>query len=91
MPSQEDTAPKSMFPALVCVPLHSFSTSLINALITHGQHNGLLQGSKKEGTLTFCNSMDGPGDYYAKLNEPVRERQVAPDLTHKWNLINKIN
>ena len=29
-------------------------------------HNGILLGHKKEGNLTFCNSMGGPGDYYAK-------------------------
>ena len=29
-------------------------------------HNGILCSSKKDGTPTFCNSMDGPGDYYAK-------------------------
>ena len=29
-------------------------------------YNGILHGYKKEGTHTFCNSMDGPGDYYAK-------------------------
>ena len=28
-------------------------------------HNGVLLGHKKEGNLTFCNSMDGPGEYYA--------------------------
>ena len=26
----------------------------------------VLPSHKKEGNLTFCNSMDGPGDYYAK-------------------------
>ena len=26
-------------------------------------HNGILHSSRKEGTLTFCDSMDGPGDY----------------------------
>ena len=26
-------------------------------------HNGILLGHKKE---TFCGSMDGPGEYYAK-------------------------
>ena len=30
-------------------------------------HNGiLLSCKKKEGNLTFCDSMDGPGAYYAK-------------------------
>ena len=29
-------------------------------------HNGILLGCKKEGYLTFSDSMDGPGEYYAK-------------------------
>ena len=29
-------------------------------------HNRLLHSCIKERNLTFCNSMDGPGDYYAK-------------------------
>ena len=29
-------------------------------------HDGILRSSKKEGTVTFCDSMDGTGDYYAK-------------------------
>ena len=29
-------------------------------------HNGTQLSCKKEETLTFCNSMDGPGDCYAK-------------------------
>ena len=28
--------------------------------------SAILHGYKKEGTLTLCDSMDGPGDYYAK-------------------------
>ena len=46
---------------------------------------------KKEGILTFCNSIDGTGDYYAKLNKPVDERQIPYDLTYQRNLMNKIN
>ena len=34
--------------------------------------------------------MDGPGDYYAKQNKPVRERQIPYDLAYMWNLMNKI-
>ena len=34
--------------------------------------------------------MDGPGDYYAEWNKPVRERQIPYDFTDLWNLINKI-
>ena len=29
-------------------------------------HNGRLCSSKKEGIPTFCDSVDGTGDYYAK-------------------------
>ena len=29
-------------------------------------HNGILCSRKKEGTPTFCDSMDGTGEYYAK-------------------------
>ena len=29
-------------------------------------HTGILLSHKKEGNLTFCNSMDKPGKYYAK-------------------------
>ena len=27
----------------------------------------------KEENFTFCDSMDGPGEHYAKQNKPVRE------------------
>ena len=37
-------------------------------------HNGILLVHKKEGTLTLWNSMDGPGEHYAKLNKPVRDK-----------------
>ena len=37
---------------------------------------------KKEENFTFYDSMDGPGEYYAKWNKPVRERQIAYDFTH---------
>ena len=53
-------------------------------------HNGILLGSKKE-NFTVCNSMDGPGEHYAKWNKPVRERQIPYDFTHMWNLTNKLN
>ena len=39
----------------------------------------------------YCDSMDGTGDYYAKRNKPVGERQIPYDLTYKRNLMNKIN
>ena len=46
---------------------------------------------KKTENFTFCNSMDGPGELYAKWNKPVRQRQVPYDFTHMHNLMNKIN
>ena len=52
-------------------------------------HNGILCGHKKEGALTFCDSMDGPGDYYAKWSKPVRERPIPYDLIYMWNLMKK--
>ena len=29
-------------------------------------HNGILLGRKKGGNFTLCNSMDRPGEHYAK-------------------------
>ena len=54
-------------------------------------HDGILCSRKKEGNLTFCDSVDGTGKPYAKRNKPRGERQIPYDLTYKWNLINKIN
>ena len=45
-------------------------------------HNGILLGYKKEENFPFCNSMDGPGEHYAKWNKPVRERQIPYDFTY---------
>ena len=45
---------------------------------------------EKKNFYTY-NSMDGTGDYHAKWNKPVSERQIPYDLTCKWNLINKMN
>ena len=36
-------------------------------------------------------SMDGTGKHYTKWNKPGCERETPHDLTHKWNLINKMN
>ena len=33
--------------------------------------NGILLGCKIEENFTLCNSMDGPGEHYARWNEPV--------------------
>ena len=46
---------------------------------------------KKEESFTLCNSMDGPGEHYAKWNKPVREKQIPYDFTHMWNLMNKLD
>ena len=35
---------------------------------------GFYSAMKKEENFTLCDSMDGPGEYYAKWNKPVRER-----------------
>ena len=45
---------------------------------------------KKEENFTLCNSMDGPGELYAKWNNPVRERQILYDFNNMWNLMNKL-
>ena len=54
-------------------------------------HNGILLSYKKEENFTFCDSVNGPGEHYAKWNKPGGERQIPYDLTYKWNLINKTN
>ena len=46
---------------------------------------------KRGGHLNFCNSMDEPGEYYAKWNKLVRERQTPYNFTYMWKLMNKIN
>ena len=52
-------------------------------------HNGILLTYKKE-NFTLCNTMDEPGEHYAKWNKPVREIQIH-DFTHMWNPMNKLN
>ena len=54
-------------------------------------HTGILCSREKEEAPTLCNSMDGTGDYYDKLNKLVSERQTPYDLTYKRNLVNKRN
>ena len=39
-------------------------------------HNGILLGCKKGENFPLCNSVDGPGEHYAKCNKPVRERKI---------------
>ena len=43
----------------------------------------------KEENFTLWDSMDGPGEYYAKWNKAVSERQILYDLTYKMNLMTK--
>ena len=38
-------------------------------------HKGIPLNHKKEGNFNFCDSMEGPGEYYAKWNTPVRENK----------------
>ena len=45
--------------------------------------------AEREGAYTLCNSMDGTGEHYAKLNKPGSEGQIPYDLTFNWNIINK--
>ena len=54
-------------------------------------HNGILLGHKKGENFTLCNIIDRPGEHYAKLNKPVRERQVSYNFPYMQNLVNKIN
>ena len=54
-------------------------------------HNGIIPSTKKEGTPTLHNSMDGTGKHHAKWNKPGSEREIPYELTYKWNLINKTN
>ena len=54
-------------------------------------HNGILFSCKKEENFTFCVSIDGSEEHYAKWNKPVRERQIPYDSAHMWNLMKKLN
>ena len=47
--------------------------------------------NRKKGAPTFCDSMDGTVEHYAKWNKPGREGPIPYDLTFNWNLINKTN
>ena len=44
-------------------------------------HNRILRSREEEGAYTLCNSMDGTGEHYAKLNKPDGEGQIPYDLT----------
>ena len=53
--------------------------------------NGILHSRENKGNPTFHDSKDGSREHCAKLNKPVRKRQMPYDLTYMWNLVNKIN
>ena len=57
--------------------IKSFLKAVVCNRIIHNQ---------KKGNLFLCDCMDGPGEYCAKWNKPVRERQVPYDFTYVWNL-----
>ena len=52
-------------------------------------HNRILPSSKKEETISLCDSMDGPGEYYNKWNEPVSETSAIG--SHLYMESNKQN
>ena len=39
------------------------------------QYNGVWLSNQNEWNRAICNSVDGTGEYHAKWNESVRERQ----------------
>ena len=45
----------------------------------------------KKKKLTFCNSMGGPKENYAKRIKPVSEKKIPHDFTYMWNLMNTLN
>ena len=55
------------------------------------EYYSVVKKEEEEEKFTLCNSIDGPGEHYAKWNKQVRERQIPCDFTHMWNLMNKQN
>ena len=50
-------------------------------------HNGILHSREKEGTPTFCNSMDGTGEHYAKWSKSVGKdiyHMISPIRGIQW-------
>ena len=45
-------------------------------------YNGIELGCKKEEKLILCESMDWPGEPYARWNKPVIERQILYDFSY---------
>ena len=37
---------------------------------------------KEEENFTLCDTMERPGEHYAKWNKPVREKQIPYDFTY---------
>ena len=54
---------------------------LVGKAIMGHVHSGIVLGRKKE-KFTLCDSMDGPGENYAKWYKPVREIQEPYDFTY---------
>ena len=46
--------------------------------------------AERKGALTFRDSMDGTGEYYAKWNKPIGERQIPYDLTRGMEIKNRL-
>ena len=53
-------------------------------------YNGILLSLRKEGKFTLCDSMDGPGEYYAKWDVSQR-KQILYNFTYMWKQMKKIN
>ena len=67
------------------------SISICVDKITMGQlHKGILLGHKKEENFILCDSMDGPGEHYAKLDKAGRERQIPYGFIHMWSPMNNL-
>ena len=46
-------------------------------------HNGILLSCKKEENFTLCNSMDGPGEHYAKeISQSEKDKYLMISLIH---------
>ena len=43
-------------------------------------HNGLLLNCEKEESFTLCDNIDGPGEHYAKWNEPDTDKYHVTSL-----------
>ena len=50
----------------------------------------VLPGCEKEENFILCDSMDGPGEHYAKLDKAGRERQIPYGFIHMWSPMNNL-